>query len=744
MNAVPMEAVAQLDEDSKAALARRQARMDAVATDLEREFATAVAWRADAEKEWLENLSQFESGQAEMAAAKEDSTGNADYRRTGDNITRPAVLLATSRVSDMLFPTSDRNWDMTPSPDARLSMEVPTTDEQGNPLDPALIEQMEQEEADKRCDEMRRQIDDQLQESNYSGAGRDAIFDAMLYGTGVLRGPFARTKITRRPDETGRWRRIHDELPSATVSYIDLFQFYPKPCRNMAENDGVFVLHLMNDASLRELAEEPGFSSSQIRRALRVDKRYAGLASSPLFMRATLHGGSHSVNVTLDGRHPVVEYVGEMKRETVIEFTAGLMDEAAIPQEVAEQIIVKLAEDDMIAVRCSVWFVNGIAIKVAPLPVEDNMPMFHVFNYEKRPDTPFGKGMPFVLRDDQLAAQQLWQAMMLNAMMSAGPQLGVIKGALEPMGPNGRTHDMTFTKPRVWQFSDQTDDIRKALQAFIIPNVIGNVMPMYERAKANANEHAMLPAIAQGDATSAVPTSSGLSMLMNAANIVTRQLAKSWDDDVTTPLINAMYDWNLAHGKEEAKGDYTIIPRGVSHLLVKDVQAQRYLFALQTYSQNPELMGRMKWDEWARMGLVVMEMDAGKLLKDEEQVKREQEAAAQNPPQDPRMLAEQNRAQQIQQDFQIKQMELQFRQAEAASKTETDRMEAASRERVAQLNYLAALASLDQRERAEMARLDKEMQSDGMWARLEAEKMVQVERRDALEIQVEAPNPRLA
>src|SRR5574343_74649 len=233
MNAMmkdPPQVPAEVDEEeAKMRLHRRQARMDGVASGLESGFKEAITWRADAEREWLANLAQFESGKALEAPSKDDAN-TPDYRRTGDNITRPAVLLATSRVSDMLFPTSDRNWDITPSPDAVVpGFVVPEADAEGNPLSAAVREQLEQDEADKRCRAMRTQIDDQLQESNYSGVGRDAIFDAMLYGSGVVKGPFARTKLCRKPDpETGAWKRVFSEEPTATATFVDLFAFYPK------------------------------------------------------------------------------------------------------------------------------------------------------------------------------------------------------------------------------------------------------------------------------------------------------------------------------------------------------------------------------------------------------------------------------------------------------------------------------------------------------------------------------------
>lgn len=737
------EEVAQKQE----ALARRQARLDQVVASLEGDLNEAITWRQDAERQWLLDLDQFDSGHTEHAPTKSDPTNDAvpDYRKTGDNITRPAVLLATSRVSDMLFPTSDRNWDITPSPDADLTGWQPPLNEDGSAPEGDQLERLEQEEAEKRCEAMRTQIDDQLQEANYDGIGRDVIFDACLYGTGVMRGPVPSRKLCRKPDGQGRWRRQYRESHIASAYYVDLFQFYPRPCRNIKECPGVYELELLTPSGLRALSRDPGFSKTQVARALKTACKFGSLAQSPLFQRASSQNATNNVLVTLENRYAVWKYTGEMHRDTVIDFTMGLLEESSVTEDVAAQIIAKLSDDELLSVNCEVWFTNGVAIKVVLSSADDNVQQYHVYNYEKRPDSCFGKSMPFVLRDDQLAAHQLWQSMMLNAFMSAGLQIAMVKGALQPQ--DGKAYDMTFTRPRVWEFTDEVKDIREAFQAWTVPSVIAEIMPMYERAKQNAQEHALLPAIAQGDATSSTPTSSGLSMLMNAANIVTRQLAKAWDDDITTPLINAMYDWNLAHGKDEAKGDYVIIPRGVSHLLVKDVQAQRYLFALQTYSQNPEMSKRMKWGEWARMGMTVMEMDADKLMKDEAQVKLEDEAAAQNPPQDPRVIAEQNRAKQIENDFVIAQKELDQRAAEFAAKNETDKWEAASRERVAQLNYMAALAGMDSNERLELEKLNSKLESEGMWGRIEVNKVAAKAAADQFEAQVErdtAPGPRLA
>lgn len=737
----------------KEALERRSARLNELGTHLSQQFAEAVSFRADAEREWLENIDQFETGGASLLQAKDPRpqapTGSrADYQMTGDNLTRPAVLLITARIADMLFPTSDRNWDMEPSPDPQIDdSEIPAAKPDGTPLTEKEISAEKKRIAEERCSKMRNKIHDQLQESNYAGVGRDAIFDGVLLGTGVVKGPFPKTKITRRPNAEGKWVRQYEESPSASVKYVDLFQFYPLPCRNINECPGVFELELLTQSSLRSLAKEPGFSPSQIRKALATQPNTAVFATSPIFQRANMSGGQ-SVLSSIRDHYVCTIYTGELTREAVIDFTAGLVEEARLSEEEAGKIISRLVEDELISVNCEAWTVNGIVIKVVLKPLDDNVPIYHVFNYEKRPDSIFGKGAPYVLRDDQLAARQLWQAMMLNAMMSASLQLGVVKGRMEPAGGSSgtKTYDMSFTKPRVWEFTSEVDDIRKVLSAFEIPNTTSSLLPLYERTKQNANEHAMIPSIAQGEPTAAVPTSSGLSMLLNTANIVSRQLVKNWDDDITNPLITGMYDWNLQSSDpdmESAKGDYSIIPRGVSHLLVKDVQAQRFLYALNIYSANPELAGRCNWDEWSRTGLVVMELDAGKLLLSEEEYKAKQEEMSKNPPVDPAVLAEQNRARSIELSAQAEETKAGVRREEIASK---ERMAAIDRSvdlRIATLNYMTKLAGLDSNERIQMERIAREMESDGIFARIDAEKISQRDRENQLEVAVESPNPRI-
>lgn len=773
-------------EQIQAKRAARINRLDQIGQTLCQYRDEAIAYRSDFEREWVEAHRQYDVGEVtdySQRGTREfppDSTSNdADYRKTRDNITRPAVLMVTSRVSDMLFPTSDRNWDLTASPDAEvpksiLQVEVERILQGMQPepqIDPETQQPMpaervtweslsydqqqsiEQRVADIRVSRMRARIDDQLQESSYAAHGRDTIGDGVLYGTGVIKGPFARRRRARVYDEnTGSWVSRYIEEPAPTASYVDLFSFYPRPARRVKECPGVFQLHLYTDELLRKLVHQPGFDRGQVARALRDENRVPGALSASILYQMGVTSRSGSTASLLDSRYPVWEYHGTLPKQGVADFVAGMLEQKSVSPDIASAIIGELDDDPMVEVNCECWMVNGIVLKLALEPVRDLSTIYHVYNYEERPDTIFGKGVPAVMRDDQMATTQLWQAMMLNAMMSAGLQLGVVKQWLTPVGPNGGSHDLTLSRPRVWSFTDEVKDIRQAITAFQVPSVLDKLMPLYERSKKNSEEHIVLPSIVQGDPTNAVPTSSGLAMLMNAGNIVTRRLAKCWDDNVTAPLIGGFFEWNMDHGPDDIKGDYIVVPRGSSHLLVKDVQSQRFLFALQTYSQHPKLEGMMKWEEWGRQGLIVMDMDAQRLLYGDDELRQREKALAANPPPpDPQAMVAQARVKEAETRAAVAEAGAQRAQAQTEREARRDEMdmqshrdELAARLQIAQLNATTALAKLDKDERIQLQAMMQKGEFEGLWARMEAARLAQTDRRDQLQIAVESPDPRLA
>ena len=104
-------------------LSKKEARDSvlAIANALEKEADDRVAKRDPVEKRWLEDLAQFHGKYDEKV-----STDLRDDKKSAlfINQTRPKTNVMESRLSDMLFPTDDRNWGIGPTPVPELTVEA--------------------------------------------------------------------------------------------------------------------------------------------------------------------------------------------------------------------------------------------------------------------------------------------------------------------------------------------------------------------------------------------------------------------------------------------------------------------------------------------------------------------------------------------------------------------------------------------------------------------------------------------
>jgi hypothetical protein len=127
---------------------------------------------------------------------------------------------------------------------------------------------------------------------------------------------------------------------------------------------------------------------------------------------------------------------------------------------------------------------------------------------------------------------------------------------------------------------------------------------------------------------------------------------KAWDDQITTPLIVRLYDWQMQFSDDESiKGDFKVYARGTTALMVKELQAQQMLQFLQFYA-NP-VFGPIlapKAPHMLRRVAEVMRLSADEVVPTDDELAQMQqaaaEAAAQQPqPEDPRVMSAQIRAQ---------------------------------------------------------------------------------------------------
>ena len=571
-----------------------------------------VKRRFSIDERWLDDLRQFNGQYDKVTAATLAASGGS---KLFVNITRNKVNAAEARLIDILFPTDDRNWGIQPTPVPYLSKlskdKDPISNEDGSPFvtDEGVqvqkrdVAQGVMEEARERANSMQDEIDDQLNETNYNSVNRDMVHDAVLYGTGILKGPViigkTRQKWSEVVDEQGQVAQVieivDDLKPGA--ERVDPWDFFPDmQSRTVDDAEFIFQRHYMSKKALRDLADKPGFLRTQIAEVLKKDADNSHTATHLQEMQSM--AGLTSLD---NGRFEVWEYHGPVDKDDLI--AAGV--------EVDE-------EDVFTEYSGVVWFSESRVLKAVINPADTGDMPYSVFNWEGDDTTLFGVGIPYLMRSSQKVLNATWRMLMDNAGLSVGPQTVINSQVVRPADGNWR-----LTPHKVWELTDKNGNVNNVFGSFEINSHMNELISLFQYARQIADEETALPQIAQGEQGSATDTASGMSMLMNSANTMLRRVVKNFDDDVTRPFIKRMYDWNMQFNpKEDVKGDFCIDARGTSSLLVKEQQAAN-LMNLMNISASPLLEPLTNTAALYRKVVSSMQIEADEIVKTTEEIELE-------------------------------------------------------------------------------------------------------------------------
>ena len=647
------------------ARAKKENMMAALASELNTNLGKAIADRTPIETRMLSDEAQYWGRVNRGYDTKDDvsSTGNntstdSNLGKATDNKTRSKTRIAAARISDMLFPTNSPNWAIRPTPypdvpiplimeeynlemaEQQAAMPPPDPQQalmggQANPEemmgmppegDPSMPPAPQQPEAPpppepdyevlankvavKRARKMTARIRDVLVENNYAKNGRQAIFDGCKVGTGIMKGPYVRFQTRRSyenvEDEQGSVAKVNvEKVEIPGVARVSPWMWYPLQSRCVDECEGSYELHILTKTQLRKMIKTHGFYPEPVNRVMKT-KPSLGSIESVMAQRATITNYSMS---RYENSYAVWEYQGVLDADVLR--TMGF--------ELEE-------DDDITAYYGAAWFVDHeiIRIDMAPLEAESKLP-YNVWCYEDDETNVFGFGVPFVMREDQYVIDMIWTAILHNTSVSAGPQIAIEKGCLIPADKS-----YNITGPKLWYKNDVDVPMKQAIEAFVIPSTVASTMPVYQQALQNADTNTNLPLmLGDGQASQSQQGLSGAAQItvMNQTNIVQRQAAHSWDDNVTDPLITGLYHWFMQSTRpedEEAKGDYQVEARGASHLLVKDTQAQHAQMLLQMASTDPTLANMLNLDELYRIYLAFLDISVDALMKSPEQIKADE------------------------------------------------------------------------------------------------------------------------
>lgn len=558
-------------------------------------------------------------------------------------VTRQKTNAAEARLADIVLPSDDRNFGIDPMNTPEMlrglrdadPMVDPSTGQPainpstGQPFQMRDVAMAAHRAAQAKSDAMQDEIDDQLTESDYNGEVRKVLHDAAMFGTGVLKGPVVvsrtRKAWTKQTDATGQsafgLEIVRNLQPSSFRA--DPRNCWPDPTcgDNIHNGRGHFEREVLNTKQVRELAKQPQYLRAQLIKVLDTKPKITKALDD---LRDT-----DNRDLSQDDVYDRWEYWGEVDAKDVRKAGLNLGDEAAT------------AEDDTLnAVSAVIEMIGDTVVRAYLNPLEDGALPYDYMPWEKVNDSPFGYGVPYLMRAQQQVTNASWRQLMDNAGISSGPQVILKPGAIQPA--DGKWE---ITNRKIWYATDDTADVRNAFTTVQFNSMRQDLAAILELSEKLSDQETSLPMMMQGEKGSAPETVGGMQMLANNSNTMLRRLVKQYDDYVTKPHIRRYYDYNMTYSdKDEIKGDFHVNPRGSSALMIRDIQNQAFtnLLAIAT---NPVFAPMIDPKRLFERALRAQHVDPTDIMRTDEEINKLQQQQAQQPqPVDPRVQAAQIRA----------------------------------------------------------------------------------------------------
>jgi len=429
---------------------------------------------------------------------------------------------------------------------------------------------------------MEKKIHDQLEESHAKKHLRAAAFECALFGTGVMKGPFAVDKEYPNWDEEGNYNPVFKTIPQTTS--VSIWNFYPDPdAATMEEAEFVVERHKMSRSQVRALKNRPYFRSNAIDNVLRLGENYR-----KEWWEHIMEDNSEEDRAD---RFEVLEFWGFVDREIIEDQGVD------IPSE--------LKDADQLSVN--IWIANGQVLRLVMNPFTPAYIPYFAAPYEMNPYSIFGVGIAENMDDTQTLMNGFMRMAVDNAALSGNLLIEVDETNLVP------GQDLSVYPGKV--FRRQGGAPGQAIFGTKFPNVSNENMQMFDKARVLADESTGFPSFAHGQTgvSGVGRTASGISMLMSAANGSIRNVVKNIDDYLLAPLGKAFFNFNMQFDYDkEIKGDLEVKARGTESLMANEVRSQRLMQFMQVVS-NPALAPFAKMDYIVREIAKSMDLDPDKV-----------------------------------------------------------------------------------------------------------------------------------
>jgi hypothetical protein len=540
------------------------------------QFCLNRGYRRAKEMEWVESLRQYK-GLYDPSTKRNIAAGSSQVY---PKITRSKINIVLSRLHEMLFPETDKNWEIGTTPEPKISKkqmmlvaeELLAEKEDGSGLTIDELTTGIIKFAKSRCESMSIVIDDQLTEMLYSEECKKVLRSALMYGTGVMKGPLIAKSTIRRWEQEpgGTFEEIEEELEKPFYEFVRIWDWYPDmTVTDTSKSEGFFQRHLLTKHDLRELVGRTDFYSDIIKRILvqHPDGNYvpenwetdlqvieveAGSSESPNPFTSSTAAASddanRSSNRQIGKKYEALEYYGYIDGHDLEACGVNV-------------------DDPTLEYTAIVWIIANLPVKVALL--DGALNMYKVFYYEKDETSIFGEGLARIMRHSQIAVSAAARMVLDNGACVAGPQVEV-NWDLCTQG----TDLSSFYPRKIWYREGRGIEAQyPAVRSLEFDSHIDELIKIIDTFKQFGDEETTLPTWMIGQMVTN-ETAQATSGRMATINVSIKDVVKNFDS-FTENIIRDLYSWNMEfNDREDIKGDYKVKARGVSSLVMKEVRMQ--------------------------------------------------------------------------------------------------------------------------------------------------------------------------
>ena len=374
-----------------------------------------------------------------------------------------------------------------------------------------IPEVLELSPAQESAREMEKLIHDQIEESNGNSEIRNALLEAALLGTGIIKGPFNFNKRLNKWEKDEEGNRTYSPLDVRVprIEFVSCWDFYPDPAgTNVDECEYIIHRHKMNRSQLRQLRNMPYFDEDAIRVCLQMGANYIekGFESQ---LKDDVKAKDASTN-----NFEVLEYWGIMDAEYAREVGIELDDSI----------------DDLDEVQVNAWVCGDTLLRAVINPFTPYRIPYNSFPYERNPYNFFGIGVAENMDDSQQIMNGHARMAIDNLALAGSLVFDVDESALV----GGQSMEIYPGKI----FRRQAGMPGQAIHGVKFPNTAQENLMMFDKFRQLADEQTGIPSYSHGQTgvQSMTRTASGMSMLLGAASLNIKTVIKNLDDFLMKPL----------------------------------------------------------------------------------------------------------------------------------------------------------------------------------------------------------------